>query len=62
MIIPDACLLLYAYDSESPVHEIGHYWRFEEFNGTTPIVLTHLAVFALLAISTTLRVFRNPLS
>lgn len=62
MIVPDANLLLYAYDSESRYSEQARQWWCECLNGTTPIGLTHPVVFAFLRISTMGRVFRNPLS
>ncbi len=62
MIVPDANLLLHAYDSESPHWERARRWWSECLNGNTPIGLTPPVVFAFLRISTTGRVFRNPLS
>ncbi len=62
MVVPDANLLLYAYDSESPFFEGARQWWSDCLNGTTPIGLTHPVVFGFLRISTMGRVFRNPLS
>ena len=62
MIVPDANLLLYAYDSESSFGERARQGWSECLSGTTPIGLTHPAVFAFLRISTMGRVFRNPLT
>lgn len=62
MIVPDANLLLYAYDSESPFSERAREWWAECLNGTMPVGLTHPVIFAFLRISTMARVFRRPLS
>ena len=62
MIVPDANLLLYAYDSESPSVQQARQWRAGCLNETTPAGLTHPVVFAYLRVSTNRRVFRHPLS
>ncbi len=61
MIVPDANLLLYAYDSESPFFETaGEWWR-GCLNGTEPVGLCHAVVFAFVRIGTSARVYENPL-
>ncbi len=62
MIIPDANLLLYAYDSESTFFEPARDWWTECLNGTQPVGLCHAVVFAFMRISTNPRVYANPIS
>lgn len=62
MIVPDANLLLYAYDTASPFHNRARQWWVECPNGSQPVVLTHPLISVFPRISTNPRVFRNPLS
>lgn len=62
MIVPDANLLLYAYDSESVFFEPASTWWSACLNGTVPVGLCHAVVFAFVRISTNPRVYANPLS
>ena len=62
MIVPDANLLLYAHDSESPFFEPARAWWSTCLNGRVPVGLCHAVVFAFVRISTNPRVFENPLS
>jgi len=62
VIVPDANLLLYAYDSESPFFEPARSWWEQCLNGTIPVGLCHPVVFAFVRISTNPRVYANPLS
>ena len=62
MIIPDANLLLYAYDSESTFFAPARSWWTECLNGTQPVGLCHAVVFAFIRISTNPRVYANPIS
>jgi len=62
VIVPDANLLLYAYDVESPFFEPARSWWSECLNGKTPVGLCHVVVFAFIRISTSARVYTNPLS
>ena len=62
MIVPDANLLLYAHDSSSIFHERARHWWEACLSGNEPIGLTHAVVFAYLRISTSIRVYENPLS
>ncbi|MGI9335997.1 MAG: TA system VapC family ribonuclease toxin [Gammaproteobacteria bacterium] len=62
MIVPDANLLLYAYDSESTFFEPARAWWSACLNGTVPVGLCHAVVFAFVRISTNPRVYANPLS
>ena len=62
MIVPDANLLLYAYDSTCPFHERARDWWEACLSGTEPVGLTHPVVFAFIRIGTNPRVFRNPMT
>ncbi|WP_168207556.1 TA system VapC family ribonuclease toxin [Microlunatus elymi] len=62
MIIPDANLLLYAYDLESPFHESSKQWWENTLSGTDRVGLTHPVIFAFLRIATSSRVYRDPMS
>lgn len=62
MIIPDANLLLYAYDGASPFHERARSWWEGCLSGREPVGLTHPTLFAFLRISTNARIYANPMT
>lgn len=62
MIVPDANLLLYAYDTTSPFHTRAKQWWEQCLSGVEPVGLTHPVVFAFLRIATNARAFVSPLS
>jgi len=62
VIVPDANLLLYAHDSDCTFFEPARDWWITCLNGTEPVGLCHVVVFAFLRISTNPRVYANPLS
>ncbi len=62
MIVPDANLLLYACDSASPFHERARSWWQGCLSGDEAVGLTHPTLFAFLRISTSPRIFANPLT
>ncbi|MCC6354528.1 MAG: PIN domain-containing protein [Verrucomicrobiae bacterium] len=62
MILPDANLLLYATDSESPFHKTAKAWWRRCLSGSEPVGLCAVVVFAYLRLGTSPRAFRNPLS
>ncbi len=53
MILPDANLLIYAYDYSSPLHIVARSWLEEQFAGAQPVCLTWTTINAFLRISTT---------
>ena len=61
MIIPDANLLLYAYDSSSPFHPAAKAWFEPLMNGPEPIAFLPVVIFAFVRISTHPRVYAHPL-
>lgn len=62
MIIPDANLLLYAYDESSPFHERAKAWCEGVMSGPSPLSLLPAVVFGFVRIATHPRVFKDPLS
>ena len=62
MIIPDANLLLYAYDSESPFHRDSARWWSALLSGVEPVGLCSVVIFAFLRLSTHGKVFEKPLT
>lgn len=62
MIPPDAHLLLYAYDLDSPFHSRAKAWCEEIMGGPAPVVFLPAVVFGFVRISTHPRVFNHPLS
>jgi len=62
MILVDANILLYAYDSDAPQHETASRWLTAAFEGADPVLLPWMTVLAFLRISTNARAWRRPLS
>jgi toxin-antitoxin system PIN domain toxin len=62
VIVPDANLLLYAYDSESRFHDRSAAWWRACLEGTEPVGLCAAVLFAFIRLGTSRRVYRNPLS
>lgn len=62
MIVPDANLLLYAYDTTCPFHKRARHWWEACLSGTEPVGLTHPVVFAFIRIGTSPRAFSNPMT
>lgn len=62
MILPDANLLLYAYDSESPFHKEAARWWAALLSGVEPVGLCPVVVFAFLRLSTHGKVFDRPMT
>ena len=62
MILPDANLLLYAYDQSSPFHPKAAAWCENIMSRSSPVILLPVVVFGFVRISTHPRIFTNPLS
>ncbi|MBI4264558.1 MAG: type II toxin-antitoxin system VapC family toxin [Acidobacteria bacterium] len=62
MILPDANLLLYAYHPRAPQHEGSKNWLEAALSGSELVRLTWPTVWAFLRISTSPKVFEQPLS
>jgi toxin-antitoxin system PIN domain toxin len=61
VILVDANLLLYAYDSDSPQHRSARAWLENQFAGQQPIALAWTTVLAFMRISTSRLVGSTPL-
>lgn len=61
MIVPDANLLLYAYDDASPFHLGARQWWSECLSGDEPVGLTHPVLFAFVRIATSSRAYLRPM-
>jgi len=62
MIVPDANLLLYAYDESSVFHEKARAWLSDCLSGQEPVGFTHPTLFAFLRVATNARAFAAPLT
>ena len=62
MILPDANLLLYAYDQSSPFHPKAAAWFENIMSRPGPVILLPAVVFGFVRISTHPRIFTSPLS
>jgi toxin-antitoxin system PIN domain toxin len=62
MIVPDANLLLYAYDSASRFHEPAAAWWRSCLSGDELVGLCDVVLFAFLRVGTSRRAFASPLS
>lgn len=62
MIVPDANLLLYAYDTTCRLHERARQWWEACLSGTESVGLTHPTVFAFVRMTTNPRMFVNPMT
>jgi toxin-antitoxin system PIN domain toxin len=62
MIVPDANLLIYAYDRGSQFHDKAKHWWHECLSGTETVALTHAVVFAFVRVGTNSHAFTDPLT
>ncbi len=62
MIVPDANLLLYAYDNASAHHAAALKWVNRTFSGTELIGLPWQVIWAFLRISTNKQIYATPIS
>jgi toxin-antitoxin system PIN domain toxin len=62
VILPDANLLLYAYDASSPFHAKSAAWWSRCLSGTEPVGLCPSVVFAFIRVGTSARAFAHPLT
>ena len=60
MIVPDANLLLYAYDTSSPFHRASARWWSKALDGSEVVGLSTPVLFAFVRISTSPRAFTHP--
>ncbi len=62
MIVPDVNLILYAYDSSSPFHRESADWWARCLNGSEAVGLAPVVIFAFIRLSTSPRIYAEPLS
>lgn len=62
MILPDANLLLYAYDAGSPFHARSAAWWQKCLSGTEPVALCSVVLFAFIRVGTSSRAFTRPMT
>jgi toxin-antitoxin system PIN domain toxin len=62
MILPDANLLLYAYDTGSPFHKGAARWLKGLLSGSEPVGFCPVVLFSFLRLATNPRVFEQPMS
>ncbi len=62
MIVPDANLLLYAYDSDSRFHRAAALWWQRCLSGSETVGLCTVVLFAFVRVGTSSRAFAEPLS
>lgn len=62
MIVPDVKLLLYACDSGSPFHTRARSWWRQCLSGREAVGLAHPVLFAFMRLSTSSRVYTDPMT
>ena len=60
MILPDANLLLYAYDTSSPFHQTSAAWWSKTLDGSELVGICSPVLFAFVRVSTSARAFSRP--
>jgi toxin-antitoxin system PIN domain toxin len=61
MLLPDANLLLYAYDATSSFHDKARWWWETCLSGSETVILCPVVLAGFVRISTHPRVYENPL-
>lgn len=62
MKLPDVNLLLYAIDSSAPRHRAARHWLEEQLSGTETFAFTWSVLLAFLRLSTSSRIFAEPMA
>ena len=62
MIIPDANLLLYAYDSDSPFNKVAQSWWSDCLSGDETIGLCEVVLYSFIRVGTNAKAFAKPFS
>ena len=62
MILLDANILIYAVNSDAPLHTVARAWLEEVLSSTTEVGLPWIVVLAFIRITTRRTVFEHPLS
>ncbi len=61
MILPDVNLLIYAVDESSPFHQRARHWWDALLSSTTPVGFCYPSVLGFVRLTTSRRVFLDPL-
>lgn len=62
MLVPDANLLIYAYDTESPFHEASRRWWEDALSGAEPIGIPWIVILGFVRLITHPTLLENPLT
>jgi uncharacterized protein len=62
VIVPDANLLIYAYNVASPFHQAASTWWETRLSGIEPVGLTYPTVFGFVRVTTGTQAYANPLT
>ena len=62
MIVPDINLLLYAYDSDSPLHSKAAAWWQACLSGDDPVIMPEVVAFGFVRVGTNPRAFSHPMT
>jgi uncharacterized protein len=62
VILPDANLLLYAYDTDSRFHQVAARWWEDCLSGSEAVALCPVVLFAFVRVGTSARAFERPLT
>lgn len=62
MIIPDANLLIYAYDEKSPHHQKANEWWLKVLSASKPVGIPWVVILAFTRLMTHPQICENPLS
>ncbi len=62
MIVPDANLLIYAYDTESPFHGAARRWWEDALSGAEPVGIPWIVVLGFVRLITHPTLLENPLT
>jgi uncharacterized protein len=60
MILPDANLILYAYDRRSPFHRVAARWWTTCLNGSETVAIPSVVLFSVIRLATSAHLFVRP--
>jgi hypothetical protein len=62
VIVPDINLIVYAYDSSSPMHQPARAWWIKALSGTESVGIPWAVAFGFVRLWTSPRIFANPMT
>jgi hypothetical protein len=62
MIVPDTNILIYAYDTASPLHEKARGWWIRSLSGSETVGLPWVVILGFIRLWTSPRVFESPMT